>query len=321
MAYCYSINQNATCPGYMFEFLSTLIAAGWHVKGYGDGISTFSNSVNLSSNPFGSGNSGAGNLGNYLAWFRVQQPTVTGSVTGFNREIIMQIGSPSYELRIKYSPGSSGGFNQLPVINTSGARGSAVSASVTPSALDEVTWIYSPANGVGYDTAPSFIQLLDGDNQYRFHCVAGGATENYTFYWAGTLIDQPGFLDSAFALEVMQPGSFTPQDLDPAILYMEAFTSEIFGGGFSRGGLGCNAGSPQGFMGGISGGTYQYNEDAGIAPNLSQYWVNIFALFYDSYIKSFVKSENSIKFILCTVLSLVLTIQSVGINTQKRIKN
>ena len=69
-----SISTSATSPANgtaaVYQLITTLCAAGWKVKAWSD-ATTLTSGVSLSSNPYGSSGSGAGNLGNTSAWFRI----------------------------------------------------------------------------------------------------------------------------------------------------------------------------------------------------------------------------------------------------------
>lgn len=69
----------------IFSLLTALCAAGWKVKAWSD-ATTLTSGVSLSSNPYGSASSGATNLGNTSAWFRVAAPDAS-------REWLFQRGS------------------------------------------------------------------------------------------------------------------------------------------------------------------------------------------------------------------------------------
>ena len=66
-----SVTSPANGTTAVHTILTQLLAAGWLVKAWSDGTTLVSD-VSLSSNPYGSASSGAGNLGNTSAWFRVQ---------------------------------------------------------------------------------------------------------------------------------------------------------------------------------------------------------------------------------------------------------
>jgi hypothetical protein len=278
VAYQFVTNQTPTTgANAIYLFFQVLITAGWTVEGSGDGLSLYSSSGNVLT----SGGTGAGGLGNALAWFRIRQPTWNGT---FAREFTFQgeglISGSHYEWRIKYSPGVNGGFNQPPVINTSGATGGSASSTVTPSALDEQVWTYAAGVGPGTDIAPAFNEIFGSDGTYRFHCAAGEASENYTFYMISTGLGTVN-VQTCFSLEVMQTGTYNPLDLDPAMVYFDIFSTEILGDNFQRSGSGYGN-APQGFMGGVSRGIYPYS---GGTPNyFSPYYVDIFAFYYGTEI-------------------------------------
>lgn len=68
-------NTNVSSPANgtaaIFSFLTQLCTAGWIVKRWSDATTLSLDNVNLTTNPYGSAGSGAGNLGNTSAWFRV----------------------------------------------------------------------------------------------------------------------------------------------------------------------------------------------------------------------------------------------------------
>ena len=69
-----AINTSATAPANgtaaIFTLINTLLAAGWRIKAWSD-ATTLTSGVSLSTNPYGTSGSGAGNLGNTSAWFRI----------------------------------------------------------------------------------------------------------------------------------------------------------------------------------------------------------------------------------------------------------
>lgn len=84
-------NTNVTSPtngtAAIFSLLTELCTAGWIVKRWSDATSLSLDNVNLTTNPYGSAGSGAGNLGNTSAWFRVAAPGA------FSREWLFQRGA------------------------------------------------------------------------------------------------------------------------------------------------------------------------------------------------------------------------------------
>lgn len=65
------VSSPASGTAAIFSLLTTLCAAGWIVKRWSDATTLSSDNVDLTTNPYGSASSGAGNLGNNSAWFRV----------------------------------------------------------------------------------------------------------------------------------------------------------------------------------------------------------------------------------------------------------
>jgi hypothetical protein len=65
------VSSPASGAAAIFSLLTTLCAAGWIVKRWSDATTLSSDNVDLTTNPYGSAASGAGNLGNNSAWFRV----------------------------------------------------------------------------------------------------------------------------------------------------------------------------------------------------------------------------------------------------------
>lgn len=73
-----TVQANTSSPANGTEAIHTLLtrllAAGWIVKRWSDATTLSADDVDLTSNPYGSASSGAGNLGNTSAWFRVEAP-------------------------------------------------------------------------------------------------------------------------------------------------------------------------------------------------------------------------------------------------------
>jgi len=196
MAYTFSTgNTPATASLAMYLLKTTLVTAGWTVTSDSDGTT-----YNATGGQVTSGAGGAGGLGNVLAWIRLQAPTV-GSNT---REIIIQRNSSVATAaddqlwRIKYS--ANAGF-------TGGSPG----ATRTPSATDEVIMI-----GAGTDASPTFFQFFGANGGYRWHIMAGGATELYSFMTVNlnsTTTNINGFI----GLDVLKSGTYPSEDIDPAV--------------------------------------------------------------------------------------------------------
>ena len=86
MAIIANTSSPANGTAAILTLLTQLCAGGWIVKRWSDGTTLSSDNVNLTSNPYGSSSSGANNLGNTSAWFRVAAP-------GGSREWLFQRGS------------------------------------------------------------------------------------------------------------------------------------------------------------------------------------------------------------------------------------
>jgi hypothetical protein len=86
MATLTNVSSPANGTAAVFSLLTQLCAAGWRVKRWSDATTLSSDNVNLTSNPYGGSGSGAGNLGNTSAWFRV-------AASGGSREWLFQRGA------------------------------------------------------------------------------------------------------------------------------------------------------------------------------------------------------------------------------------
>jgi len=204
MAYTFSVNnqistQNTTAYA-MWYLISTLVTAGWTKVMDSDGT-TYSSGGAQVTGP-GTGTNG---IDNANAWIRMQAPAVNGgSITNQKREFTFQRGSFNYNWRIKYS--ASTGFTTSP------------SASATPSSTDEVFMA-----GGGTDASPTFYSCFnDNTNPWRWHIVAGGAAEFYSFAaWGnGTTNATIGVSYNGIFLDVMASGSYSSLDVDPAVVYV-----------------------------------------------------------------------------------------------------
>lgn len=122
-----------------YLWINTLVAAGWTLRGSGDGLSAYSAT---DGSAITSGNSGANGFNNALAWMRFRSPDGV-------REIVLQLitatvgsGTTNGQARIKYSKAA--GF-------TAGSP----SATATPDAADEVFLI-----GSGSSASPVGVRLF-----------------------------------------------------------------------------------------------------------------------------------------------------------------
>lgn len=203
----FSFDVNGVIPGtgavMLFRMKTLLKSVGWTVPSSSDGI-TF----NSSGDQITTGGTGAGGFANANAWFRIKQPGANG------REFTFQEagGATTYQARIKYSGGPGTGFT-----------GGSPSATQTPSATDEQIFL-----GGGTDAAPSYSQFLDTpESNQRFNMIASDTAQGYVWLWwtnvAGTNAARSGML-----FDVMLPGTFPVADQDPAVIYLDTFTSNLF---------------------------------------------------------------------------------------------
>jgi hypothetical protein len=136
------VSSPASGTAAIFSLLTTLCAAGWIVKRWSDATTLSSDNVDLTTNPYGSASSGAGNLGNTSAWFRV-------AAGDASREWLFQRGSGDATWTISRSKaGFTGGSPNATTVGTATdatALFSAASAfSATPGrwfiSVDTVTY-------------------------------------------------------------------------------------------------------------------------------------------------------------------------------------
>jgi len=197
MTYTFSVNNSPVTGGLaIYNIVSALMSAGWLKKMDSDGTTYSATGVQVTS-----GNVGTNGLNNTNAWVRLQAPAVNGgSVVNQTREITIQRGANSLSWRIKYSASA---------LFTGGTPG----ISQTSSSADEVFML-----GGGTDASPTFYSWLPADGGYRWHVVAGGAAEFYSFVaWSQTIGSITG--TTVMCLDVMAAGSFPATDVDPAVMY------------------------------------------------------------------------------------------------------
>lgn len=202
MAYTFSINNIPANPAIaIYDLIATLIAAGWTKVMDSDGTTYSSSGTQVTS-----GGSGTNGLANSRAWVRMRAPAVNqGTVVNQTRELTFQRGTlaTNQDWRVKYS--ASAGFTTSPTNQN------------TPSAADEVFMI-----GGGTDASPTFntwfLNFAEGVSSQRIHIAAGGADEFYSFILWSHDVRGAGNR-GAFFLDAMAPGSYSPLDVDPAIMY------------------------------------------------------------------------------------------------------
>lgn len=83
----YSTPANGTDA--IYSLITLLTANGWVIPAWSDGTTLTTPGSPLTANPYGSSSSGANNLGNTFAWFRITSPTVGGNT----REWLFQRGA------------------------------------------------------------------------------------------------------------------------------------------------------------------------------------------------------------------------------------
>ncbi len=163
----------------IFELITLLLAAGWRVTRWSDATTyTDATGAPLSANPYGSGGSGAGNLGNTSAWFTVR-------ASDSSREWLFQRNASDAAWTINRSKA---GF----VVG-------APPATALPTATD-ATALFSAASAFTATPGRLFISADDDDGYgWRLMCIPSGGGNVLTL-----LLDVP--LDSP-----------DPSDTDPYI--------------------------------------------------------------------------------------------------------
>lgn len=130
MAVSVDVSSPASGTAAIYSLITRLCAAGWLVKAWSD-ATTLTSGVSLSSNPYGSASSGAGNLGNTSAWFRI------ASADG-SREWLFQRGSADQTWTISRSKaGFTGG---TPNATTVGTASDATALFSAAQAFPTSTW-------------------------------------------------------------------------------------------------------------------------------------------------------------------------------------
>lgn len=131
MAVVASVSSPASGTASVFGLITSLTAAGWRVKRWSDATTLSSDNVNLTSNPYGSASSNAGNLGNTSAWFRIAAPD--GS-----REWLFQRGSADQTWTVSRSvAGFTGG---TPNATTAGTATDATALYTAGTVFPTTTW-------------------------------------------------------------------------------------------------------------------------------------------------------------------------------------
>lgn len=177
-----AIIANTTSPANgtaaIYTLLTQLCAGGWIVKRWSDATTLSSDNVNLTSNPYGSSSSGAGNLGNTSAWFRVAAP-------GGSREWLFQRGSGDATWTVSRS--------------IAGFTGGSPSATTAGTATD-ATALFSAASLFSATPGRWFVSVDDASpNGWTAFAITLGGGNTLTF-----LADEP-----------LLSGTTASEDTDP----------------------------------------------------------------------------------------------------------
>lgn len=123
MAVVASVSSPANGTVAVNAILTALLGNGYIVKRWSDGTTLSLDNVNLTSNPYGGSGSGAGNLGNSSAWFRV-------AASDGSREWLFQRGAADQTWTISRTNGSfTGGTPNATTAGTSTAASALFSAT------------------------------------------------------------------------------------------------------------------------------------------------------------------------------------------------
>lgn len=218
MAFIYNVNQRQITNGTMiYQIILTLVNAGWTVLGSGDGTG---GNYSAGGNTFTSGGRVAHGTYNVGSWFRIQAPA--NPVTGQKREFCLQQGSSTTQAsyRIKYSANVTG---------SGGFTGGSPSATRVPSATDEQVLV-----GGGSDASPTYVVGTAVDYLFASHMVADAGAIDHAFYILTTQETSTGATGFQLALDTMLPGTYAPQDPDPAVVYLNVSSSGTGYGGDLR---------------------------------------------------------------------------------------
>jgi hypothetical protein len=178
MATLTNVSSPANGTAAVFSLLTQLCAAGWIVKRWSDATTLSSDNVNLTTNPYGTSGSGAGNLGNTSAWFRV-------AASGGSREWLFQRGSGDATWTVSRS--------------VAGFTGGSPSATTAGTATD-ATALFSAAALFSATPGRWFISVDDADGfGWTAYAIPVGGGNVLTF-----LSDEP-----------LQSGTTATEDTDP----------------------------------------------------------------------------------------------------------
>jgi hypothetical protein len=160
----------------IFELITLLTAAGWTVPAWSDGTTLSGPPTPPASNPYGSGASGSGNLGNNSAWFRIAAPDAS-------REWLVQVVNAAATPPTLVINRSKAGFV------TGGT------ATVLPTATD-ATALFSSAAAFATIPGRLFISADDADGYgWRLMCLPSGGGNVLTLL-ADVPLDSPDPADT-----------------------------------------------------------------------------------------------------------------------------
>lgn len=180
MATITNVSSPASGTAAIFSLITQLCTAGWLIKRWSDATTLSSDNVNLSTNPYGSASSGAGNLGNTSAWFRIAAPDAS-------REWLFQRGASDATWTVSRSiAGFTGGSPSASTAGTAADATALFTAATTFSATPG-RWFISADNSAAYGWT-AYAITLGGGNVLTF-----------------------------FADEPMLAGSSAAEDLDPYV--------------------------------------------------------------------------------------------------------
>jgi len=195
MAFVFNKSTPANGAEAMYNLKACLVAAGWVVRASGDGLSAYSSTTDVITQP----SSGANGMNNSQAWFRIADPANV-------REFLLRRGSSGDQYWSFY-------FSRTSKFTTGG------SAAVRATAADEV-------NQFGVNTTGSvFFTILGG--LYRWKVGADNAAP-YGF-WSASVLNGGGLPQACFVYEHFTAAE--PTDAHP-LMTMLATTQaagQVFG--------------------------------------------------------------------------------------------
>ena len=155
--------------------IDTLLSAGWRITRWSDATTyTDATGAPLAVNPYGSGGSGAGNLGNTSAWFTVRAPDSS-------REWLFQRGASDAAWTINRS--------------AAGFVGGSPAATTLPTATD-ATALFTAASAFTATPGRLFISADDADDYgWRLMCIPSGGGNVLTLL-ADVPLDSPDPADT-----------------------------------------------------------------------------------------------------------------------------